>query len=107
MQTLTSGLDHNLDRVYDEWETTFGFGPCGAYAAMRREDGWGDVAVCTATDGTVEFTHYVIVQGGAIIDLANPLGEPLEYSDLDTLDADEMPELVTRLDIRWLRERMA
>ena len=106
MQTLTSGIDHNLDAVYDEWETTFGFGPCGAYAAMRREDGWGDVAVCTAKAEGTWFTHYIIIQDGAIIDLANPLDEVLEYTEVEILDADEMPEMVDADAIAWLRNRM-
>lgn len=101
-----SSLADSLADVYREWEDTFGFGPCGAYAALKREQGWGDVAVCTADDGTeYGFTHYVIIQDGWIVDLANPLDAELDYSDVEVLDADEMPELVDAAAIEWLRER--
>src|SRR3990167_3877491 len=96
LSVLESGMDDSLDRVYNAWENKFGYGPCGAYAALRREQGWGDVALTIArTQDGVEFPHYVIVQNGAIIDMANPLGETLEYTQLEVLDADEMPEIVT------------
>ena len=103
MKTLISGIDHRLD--YQEWEDTFGFGPCGAYAALRREQGWGEVAVCTARQGDTEFPHYIIIQDGAIIDLANPLGD-LTYEEVEILDHDEMPDLVTQENIEWLRGRL-
>ncbi len=105
MNVAVSGLADSLDRVYDEWETRRGFGPCGAYAALKRQE-WGmAVAVCTASDGLTEFTHYVLVDAGEIVDWANPLGEPLTYTDIEVLDADEMPELVEQDVIAWLRER--
>jgi hypothetical protein len=108
MKVLTSNIDHQLDRVYEDWQDTFGFGPCGAYAALRREQGWGEVAACVARaeDGT-EFSHYVIIQDGDIIDLANPLGEPLTYHELDILDNDELPDLVDETEVAWLRERLS
>ena len=102
MKVYSSTLSDNLAEVYADFEDTFGFGPCGAYAALKRDEGWGDVAVCIA-DGT--FTHYVLVDGG-IIDLANPFDEPLTYTDLEILDADEMPELCWDGEaIEWLRAR--
>ena len=107
MKTLTSSLDHKLDKAYNDFEDTFGIGPCGAYAALRREQGWGEIAICIAraANGT-EFTHYVICDDG-IIDLANPLGEELTYTDLDTLDHDEMPELIGQTEIDWLKARIS
>ena len=106
MKILTSGLDHQLEEIYGEFEETFGFGPCGAYAAMRREDGWGQVAVSIARIGKTEFPHYIILDGG-IIDLANPLDGEIEYTEIEALDADEMPDLVDATEIAWLRERMS
>lgn len=107
MEVLTSTIDHKLDEIYSEFEDKFGFGPCGAYAAVRREDGWGDVAVCMAQAGQAEFSHYVIVQDRAIIDMANPLGEDLIYSEVEILDADEMPELCWDGEaVGWLKERL-
>ena len=106
MKTLTSSLDHNLEQAYSDFEDTFGIGPCGAYAAIRREQGWGDIAVCIAhTENGTEFTHYIIWDDG-IIDLANPLGEELTYTDLDILDHDEMPELIAQTEIDWLKARI-
>ena len=107
MAILASGIDHNLDRLYEQFEDEFGFGPCGAYAALRREQGWGDVAACIARSGHTEFPHYIIVQDGDIIDLANPLGEPLTYHDIEILENNEMPDLCwTGEAINWLRERL-
>ena len=107
MVILVSGIDHKLDLVYCQFEDTFGFGPCGAYAALRREQGWGDVAACIARSGHTEFPHYIIVQDDGIIDLANPLGEPLTYHDIEILDAGEMPDLCwDREAINWLRKRL-
>ena len=106
MKTLTSSLDQKLEEAYRDFEDTFGIGPCGAYAAIRREQGWGEIATCIAhTANGTEFTHYVIWDGG-IIDLANPLGEELTYTDLDILDHDEMPELIDETEINWLKERI-
>jgi len=107
MRTLTSSIDHNLDRIYPDFEDTFGFGPCGAYAALRREQGWGDIAVCIARfPNGVEFTHYILIDDG-IIDLTNPTGEELTYHEIDILNADEMPELCDSPEpIDWLRERI-
>ena len=105
-KVTTSTISDSLAAAYEDFENTFGFGPCGAYAALKREQGWGDIAVCIAhtKDGT-EFPHYVIWDG-SIIDLANPLGEELTYTDIEILDADEMPELCDdREAIDWLKER--
>lgn len=105
-QILTSTLDHNLENAYSDFEDTFGIGPCGAYAAIRREQGWGEIAICIAhTNNGTEFTHYVIWDDG-IIDLANPLDEELTYTDLDILNPDEMPEMIDQAKIDWLKERM-
>ena len=101
-----SGLADSLADVYSEWEKVWGFGPCGAYAALKRQEGWGDIAVCTADDGSeYGFPHYVIIQDGWIVDLANPLDHELDYSDVDVLDPSEMPDLVDAAAIEWLRER--
>lgn len=107
MEILASGIDHKLEEIYEEWQEKWGFGPCGAYAALRRKQGWGDIAICNAkiADGT-EFPHYVIVQDGAIIDLANPLGETLTYEGIEILDDDEMPEVTDSETIDWLEARM-
>ena len=108
METLTSGIDHKLDRIYNEFEDTFGFGPCGAYTAIRREQGWGEIAVCQASfqDDLGGFTHYILIDDG-IIDLTNPTGEELTYNEIEILDADEMPEFCgTAQAINWLREKM-
>jgi len=101
---LTSTISDKLDKVFEDFEDEFGFGPCGAFTALKREQGWGDVAVCVAHAGDTKFTHFVIVDGG-IIDLANPLDEPLTFTDLDVLDADEMPELCNEKTVEWLRQR--
>lgn len=108
MKILASGLDHQLDNgLYEEWEDTFGFGPCGAYAAYRRECSWGDVAICTAVDPIVgtEFSHYIIVDDG-VIDLTNPFDNELTYQDIEVLDTDEMPDLVGEKELRWMREKL-
>jgi hypothetical protein len=103
METLASGMDHQLENVYSDFEDRFGFGPCGVYATIRRSQGWGEIAVCNARtqDGT-EFGHYVIIQDGGIIDLTNPFGEEMEYSDIVLLDPDELPEIVDQESIAWM-----
>lgn len=107
MEILTSTIDDRLAEVYPDFEDAFGFGPCGAYVALRREQGWGDVAVCIAKAGKTEFPHYVIVQDDGIIDLSNPLGEELSYSKVEILDADEMPELCWDGEaMSWLKTRI-
>lgn len=107
MIILTSTIDHKLDEVYEQFEDKFGFGPCGAYAVLRREQGWGDVAACIAREGKTEFSHYIVVQDGVIIDMANPLGAPLSYGEVEILDADEMPELCWDGEaVEWLRARL-
>jgi hypothetical protein len=108
-EIAASTIAADLDRVYDAWTNRFGIGPCGAYAAMRREDGWGDIAVCQAKESgdDMGFTHYIILQGAAIIDLANPLGEELEYDEIERLDSGEMPECIGRTEIDWLRIALA
>ena len=104
MNILTSTISDKLAEVYPEFEDTFGFGPCGAYAALKRDEGWGQIAVCIAKAGDTEFPHYVIIQDGDIIDLANPLGEPLDYTEIEVLDSDEMPELCHDGEaIEWLK----
>ena len=106
MKTLISTIADRLAEVYPEFEDAFGFGPCGAYAALKREEGWGEVAVCIARAGRTEFPHYVIVQDGDVIDLANPLGEQLDYTEVEILNADEMPELCWDGEATdWLRAR--
>lgn len=106
MKVVVSSISDSLAANYTDFENAFGFGPCGAYAALKREQGWGKVAVCTASDGKVEFTHYVIITTDGIVDLANPLDCELTYTDLDILNDDEMPELCDdREAIDWLAER--
>jgi len=108
MQTLTSTMSDRLGTVYEEFSDKFGFGPCGAYAALKREEGWGKVAIVIAetADGKTEFPHYVIIDGSEIIDLANPFDDELSYQDIEILDDDEMPELNDdREAIEWLRAR--
>ena len=106
-QTHTSTIAENLAEIYPEFENEWGFGPCGAYSALKREEGWGDVAVCTAhTAGDdMGFSHYVIISDG-IIDMSNPLDEELTYTNIEILNADEMPDLVDAEVIDWLRERI-
>lgn len=108
MKIIAQGLDHQLEDTYDAFADAFGFGPCGAYAALRREQGWGEIAACTVqlTDGE-EFPHYVIIQDGAIIDLANPLDEPMTYSEIDILESDELPDLIGNEEIGWLRKQLS
>ena len=103
-QVITSTISDRMADYYTEWENTFGIGPCGAYAALKRDEGWGQVAVCTASDGQVDFPHYVIWDDG-IIDLTNPFDDELTYTDLVILGDNEMPEAVTDAMIDWLRER--
>ena len=107
MKILASGMDEGLEGIYDEFADTFGIGPCGAYAALRREQGWGQVASCLAgmPNDKNPFPHYVIV-GSGIIDGSNPLGYRLEYSEIDILGKDEMPDLIDETEVAWLRERM-
>lgn len=106
MNVLTSTISDKLAEIYPEFENAFGFGPCGAYAALKREEGWGEAAVCIARAGQTEFSHYVIIQGDSIIDLANPLGEPLEYIEIEALNTNEMPELCHDGEaMEWLRVR--
>lgn len=110
MAVLTSSISDSLADVYSEWEDEFGFGPCGAYAALKRSEGWGKVAYCWAYE-TAEnyyggFGHYVVIDPqGDIIDLTNPLEIELQYDDIDILADDELPELVTEVEIEWLRAR--
>jgi len=107
MQVLASTISDKLAKVYPDFEDTFGFGPCGAFAALKREEGWGDVAVCIASVGDTEFSHYVIVQDGAIIDMANPLGESLTYTEVEILDTNEMPELCDDYEaVSWLKANL-
>jgi len=83
MEILTSTIADDLADAYPAFEIAFGFGPYGAYAALKREEDWGDVAFCLACAGNgYQFGHYVIVQDGAIIDLANPLGEELTKAEV-------------------------
>ena len=110
MHVLTSTMSDALGAVYDEFSEKFGFGPCGAYAALKREEGWGKVAIVIAetADGKTEFPHYVITNGKGerIIDLANPFDDELTYRDMEILDDDEMPELNDdREAIEWLKTR--
>lgn len=107
MDVMISTMDDSLDKVYDQFVDEFGFGPCGAYSALRRDQGWGDVAVSFASDGQTEFTHYVVMRDGAIVDLTNPMGEELFYSEVEILDSDEMPELCEDgKAVSWLKERI-
>jgi len=104
-EILTSGMDHRLEQHYESFCETFGIGPCGAYAALRRAQGWGQVALTEATtaDG-ITFPHYIIIQDGGIVDLTAP--EELEYSGIEILDADEMPEATGQREMDWLAERI-
>lgn len=105
-KVITSAISDSLAAEYENFENEFGFGPCGAYAALKREQGWGQVAICIARAGNTEFPHYIIVDDDSIIDLANPLGEPLTYTDIDILDTNEMPELCQdREAVDWLETR--
>ncbi len=56
-------------------------------------------------DGT-EFGHYVILDQGDIIDLSNPFDEELTYSEVEPLRDDEMPDLVSRDVLDWMRARV-
>ena len=103
-QVITSTISDKMADYYQEWEDTFGIGPCGAFAALKREQGWGEIAVCTASDEIGSFPHYVIWDAG-IIDLTNPFDHELTYTDIEILDADEMPEAVNDAMLTWLRDR--
>lgn len=106
-------LDDALAAIWDEWGRRMGFGSCGHYAAMRREDGSDDVAYCWAVPvgaldpATEGFGHYVIVtRNGGIIDLAStPEVEP-EYTDVENLAPGKLPELVTPESLARFREAM-
>lgn len=102
---LASAMSFTLDEHYDEFGDTFGFGPCGVYSELVRQDTGMDVAIATAVapDGQ-EFPHYVLWNDG-IIDYTNPFDEPLKFKDIEILPKDEMPELVSQTEISWLRDR--
>ena len=102
MQVLTSTMSEKMGYWYDEFVEEFGFGPCGAFAALKRQQGWGKVAHCVA-DYT--FGHYVIVQDNAIIDMTNPFDHELVYDEVELLEDSEMPELVDAAALQWLRTR--
>jgi hypothetical protein len=104
MPRTVSGIDQALD--YEAYVTRFGVGPCGVYAAVRREHGWGQVAFCEArVRGGPMFGHYVIVtDDGGIIDLTNPTGEELEYIDVEPLAPDEMPDWDVPAALTWMRK---
>lgn len=110
---LTSTLSDSMAIYYDDFAETFGIGPCGAYCALKREQGWGQIAVALATVPgnshpfipSYPFPHFVIMQDGVIIDLTNPHGETLIYTEIELLDPDEMPDLVNQDMIDWLKER--
>ena len=106
VKVYISTMSDTLAAVNEGFANEFGIGPCGAFAALKREEGWGQVAVCLAEtrDGSFPFSHYVIWDDG-IVDLANPFDAPLHYTDIEILDADEMPECVDSREIDWLRER--
>ena len=110
MTILTSTLQNDLAEMYETWTDEFGIGPCGAMAAYLREQGWGDVAVCTARDTEADefgFTHYIILDtDGDIIDLANPFDDDLIYGEIERLDADEMPECIGETEIAWMRQHI-
>lgn len=109
-RVLVSTLQNSLADVYEDWTDEFGIGPCGAMAAFLREQGYGDVAVCTAHDGDADelgFTHYIILSDGDIIDLANPFDDDsLIYRDIEVLDSDEMPECIGEVEVEWMRQRI-
>ena len=107
---LESTLSDDMAFLYDKFENSFGFGPCGAYSAYLRSMNMGDIAVCIATDGDIEFPHYVIVQQWGdtlnIIDFTNPFDNELTYSEIDILGPDEMPEMVDNNLIEWFRNNV-
>ena len=104
---IISTMAKELDAIYDKWEKEKGYGPCGVYSVIKREEGLGQVAVCTAKtkDMVYGFTHYVVWDNG-IIDMANPFGESLTYSDVDVLGPSEMPELVTQADLSQMKDML-
>ena len=111
MRTTISSISDKMAEHYSEWEETFGYGPCGAFSALKREEGWGQVAICFANvkgegqNFATGFSHYVIISENSIVDLTNPFDEELEYSEIEILPKDEMPDLVDEEAINWLRER--
>lgn len=106
MEIYASTLSAEMEDIYDDFQATFGFGPCGAYSALQRSRGNGQVAVCIASDGRVEFPHYInIVDGNGIVDFTNPMDSELTYREIEILDDDEMPDLVDDAVIRWIAER--
>lgn len=108
---IDSTLSDRMAEAYTDFENEFGIGPCGAWAALKRSEGWGDVGVGTAMTldmaarGQYGFGHYFIVDGLDIIDQTNPFDDPLVFNDIEVLSADEMPECVTAEMIEWLKER--
>jgi len=93
----------------EDWEEEKGFGPCGAVAALLREQGYGQVAACEYDlhDGAYPFPHFVIVTDtGRIVDISNPFSGG-SYVNLEILPDDEMPDLVEDGDIAYWRERLA
>ncbi|MCK9597579.1 MAG: hypothetical protein M0R06_00985 [Sphaerochaeta sp.] len=103
-----SRLSKSLSKEVDGFAKRFGIGPCGAYAALLRERGKGDIVVCLAhpADGSAPFTHYAIWKDGiGLIDRANQTGRRLEYTDMEILPPYELPELIGPEEIGWLRQR--
>jgi len=106
-KVITSTMAADLEKIYDEWESEMGYGPCGVYSVVKREEGLGQIATCIAKTGDMVhgFTHYVIWNNG-VIDMSNPFGEPLTYSEIDVLGSNEMPELVTRADVSRMKDML-
>ncbi|KKK74942.1 hypothetical protein LCGC14_2878720 [marine sediment metagenome] len=96
-----------------EFENRFGIGPCGAVAVVLRERGLGHVVYAEAsgdpTNAAGWFGHYLIRSFGKLVALTNPFNRPLVYRDVQRLDSDELPELMTAGcdEVNFWRERLS
>ena len=91
-------------------QEAFGFGPCGSYAALLRQRGIGQIAVCDyrLPGEAFGFAHFVVIDAdGNIIDHTNPFIGEGEYADLEILPDEEMPDLVTEEEIAFWDSRIS
>jgi hypothetical protein len=92
-----SGLTREWDIAkYKEFETKFGFGPCGVMSVILREQRLGQIAVTYAHAPGMKstFPHFIIIdKNGAVVDRTNPF-PGLKYYGVQLLRPHEMPDLV-------------
>lgn len=118
-EELTDSLETNRglkqaqqihDAHYDEFEDRFGMGTCGNMSELLRQQGVGQIEVCTfmpdgARSAFEGFGHYYVrTPKGKIVDITNPFKG--KYLDVAVLSSTEAPELVGANTLEWLRRHV-